>query len=152
MIGPIVYGMTWILDICSFVLIVLAIKVMKTSSRYLYRYIAFCFAEFCTDILILMWQFVNGEDKEIFAICMDLVYLFMATWRILEVTVLNNYFNSLKNQKSFNVDDRALSYIPPNQALFQANVITTVQALLSSLTMMFDEIEHDNPNTNLYRI
>ena len=41
----------------------------------------------------------------------------MATWRILEVTVLNNYFNSLKKKKYYE-KEISTSYIPPNQSLF----------------------------------
>ena len=39
----------------------------------------------------------------------------MTTWRILEVTVLNNYFNSLKSHSE---EQESGSYIPLHQAHF----------------------------------
>ena len=41
----------------------------------------------------------------------------MAIWRILEVTILNNYFNSLKKKKKPEFE-KVLTYMPPNQSLF----------------------------------
>ena len=39
----------------------------------------------------------------------------MTMWRILEVTILNRYFNSLKTKPGY---ERMLSYVPPDQTMF----------------------------------
>ena len=38
------------------------------------------------------------------------IFLLATTWRILEITVLRKYFNSLKNHN----DNRSISFIPLN--------------------------------------
>ena len=63
--------------------------------------------------------------------------LFATTWRILEITVLNNYFNSLKYQNHNRCSD---TYIPLNQAFFQANMIHGVQVVLIALTQLYDKL------------
>ena len=113
---------------------------MNTSSRYLYRYIAFCIAEFVTSVLYIIQAFSSSDIGNILWIILSLVYLFMATWRILEVTVLNRYFNSLKKRNNIS-HKMTLTYIPPNQSLFEANMISAVQALLISLSHIFDSLE-----------
>ena len=49
----IIFGFAQILDVCSLILIAIAVKVMNTGSRYLYRYIIFCIVEFVNDIAAL---------------------------------------------------------------------------------------------------
>ena len=63
--------------------------------------------------------------------------LFATTWRILEITVLNNYFNSLKDEPNNGCSD---TYVPLNQAFFQANMIHGVQVVLSTLTQLFRKL------------
>ena len=63
--------------------------------------------------------------------------LFATTWRILEITVLNNYFNSLKDEPNNGCSD---TYVPLNQAFFQANMIHGVQVVLITLTQLFDKL------------
>ena len=87
---------------------------MNNSSRYLYRYIAFCIAEFINSSISVLWDTVSYDTRFVFIIVIAAIYLAMTTWRILEVTVLNNYFNSLKKNPDY---ERFESYIPPNQAL-----------------------------------
>ena len=106
-----------VLDIISFIKILLSIKVMNTGGRHLYRYIAFCIAEIFTDSLALIWQFVtNNNIKSLLAILILIVYLFMAVWRMIEVTILNQYFNSLKRRK------QSTKLID----IFEENMISTV--------------------------
>ena len=88
--------MNEVLVISSLVLILIAIKTMNNSSRYLYRYIAFCIAEFINSSTVLLWTDVSFDARIAFLIVQMIMYFCMTTWRLLEVTVLNNYFNSLK--------------------------------------------------------
>ena len=95
---------------------------MNTESRYLYRYVVFCTAECINGILYLVCNFINEYQGSIIGFLIGCIYVFMGIWRILEVTVLNGYFNSLKRSS---LNDSTLSY-PPNQSLFQANMIKGV--------------------------
>ena len=72
---------------------------MRRSSRYLYRYIIFCIANalIVISFVISLFFFQQDEDAALFNISVSVLYLFATTWRILEITVFNNYFNSLKN-------------------------------------------------------
>ena len=106
--------MNEVLVISSLVLILIAIKTMNNSSRYLYRYIAFCIAEFINSSITILWDTVSNDTRFVFIIVIAAIYLTMTTWRIVEVTVLNNYFNSLNKNPDY---ERFESYIPPNQAL-----------------------------------
>ena len=87
--------------ISSLVLIVIAIKEMKNSSRYLYRYIAFCIAAFVNSSISVLWVTVSYDTRFVFIIVNAAIYLAMTTMRISEVTVLNNYFNSLKKNPDY---------------------------------------------------
>ena len=73
---------------------------MNIGSRYLYRYIIFAIVEVANDALSLIWNLMSGEtEKHFMGFMVVIIYLAMTSWRILEVTVLNNYFNSLKKKK-----------------------------------------------------
>ena len=72
------------------------------------------------------------------AIFVSFVHLGMIIWRILEVSVLNTYFNSLKKTSS----------IPPEYDvkladIFQGNMIATIQDLLHSLALIFGSLENN---------
>ena len=72
-----------------------------------------------------------------------IIYLGMATWRIIESTVLNNYFNAFKESNTA-TQERNINYIPPNQSLMLASMISGVQSLIISLTLIFDCLELDH--------
>ena len=112
-----------VIIITGLILIIISIKSINTSSRYLYRYIVFCVAEFVNAPLYIAAAFISKEQISIVWVFSCCLFLFMTTWRILEVTVLNRCFNSLENNT---VLERKLSYIPPNQSLFAANMISAV--------------------------
>ena len=112
-----------VIIITGLILIIISIKSINTSSRYLYRYIVFCVAEFVNAPLYIAAAFISKEQIFIVWVFSCCLFLFMTTWRILEVTVLNRCFNSLENNT---VLERKLSYIPPNQSLFAANMISAV--------------------------
>ena len=98
-VGIISASTTFVVEGASLILIIIAIKNLNASSRYLYRYIAFVWGEFVITILILVYIFL-GEDLYILWVIIFWIDFLMVTWRILEVTVLNRYFNSLKNKKN----------------------------------------------------
>ena len=51
-----------------------------------------------------------GENLGILIMFNVIILVVATTWRILEITVLHNYFNSLKKDN----DNRSTSYIPLN--------------------------------------
>ena len=88
---------------------------------------------------------MTDKVEDVFIIVITCIYMLMAMWRILEVTLLNSYFNSFKSITEY---EGKLSYIPPNQSLFAANMVSSVQNLLLSLGLIFDFLEN-NKNENL---
>ena len=100
-----------IVAVSSVVLLVSTVRKIKTSSRYLYRYIIFALSWVCILICDIIAVFSSQEMFDVFALLIWLISVFATTWRILEVTVFNNYFNSLKNEAEA---DQSSSYIPLN--------------------------------------
>ena len=113
---------------------------MSNKSRYLYRYIGFCSAEILTSTLYLIKNWITRYGANIVFTVICFIYLAMATWRIIESTFLNNYFNAFKKSNTA-LRERNISYIPPNQSLMLANMISGVQTLIISLTLIFDCLE-----------
>ena len=140
------YGLTEIAAIFCFALILRSIKIMHTRSRYLYRYIVFCIGEVVNSTLYIIQYFVGGSIAAVLFVFISIIFLMMTAWRIIEVTILNAYFDSLtksiknknRNKTSYEWKMRKRSYLPPNQSLFAANVTASVQSLLTGLALIFD--------------
>ena len=99
----------------SLILVIMTIKVMTNTTRYLYRYIIFCISLVICSILKVPYNLVNDEIDYILLIFIFCIYMFLTTWRLLEITVLNEYFNSLNSNSEY---ERITSYSPVHQSHF----------------------------------
>ena len=65
---------------------------------------------------------------------LDINHTFYRINCLLEITVLSKFFDSLQTEEG---SERNSKYVPLNQSYFQSNLISGVQAILTSLSFLF---------------